>query len=194
MRAHCIRGASRSPGAENSGLYAGKIFGEHSPIYQLFQPRPCARGGARACRKPKMHQSEGQEPVAGASPYARPPSYLARTLTLALLLVPLGLLIAASKFFETFKALYGPPYRSEIPAGMRALMAALAGTAGLMGIFLPFAGLFKSLQVGSRFEAGDYAVAESSSRRAANYSKQGIIFLIALLLILFADIFRYLTD
>lgn len=123
----------------------------------------------------------------------RPPNYMVRATVLSLLLVPLGLLIAASKFVETLSILYGPPYRSEIPAWMSALMSILAGVAALMGIFMPLAALIKSLQVGSRFSAGDYLGAESASKRSLYYSRQSIIFLIALSLIIFTDIFRYFT-
>lgn len=122
---------------------------------------------------------------------ARPPGYMVRAVILALILVPLGLLIAASKFMEALSALYGPPYRSEIPAWMSALMAILAGAAGLMGILMPLAALFKSFQVGSRYSAGDYLGAESASKRSLYYSRQSIIFLIALSIIIFTDIFRY---
>lgn len=130
----------------------------------------------------------------GGATLTRPPSYLVRSVVLTLLLVPLGLLIAASKLFDTVTILNGPPYRSEIPRGFGAFMAALAGLAGLMGIFMPLAALIKSQQVNSKFGAGDYLGAESASKRAAYYSKQSIIFLIALSLIIFTDIFRYLTS
>jgi hypothetical protein len=134
-----------------------------------------------------------QPGVPGEAKITRPPNYLVRAIILSLLLVPMGLLIAASKFVETLSILYGPPYRSEIPAWMSALMAVLAGLAGFMGIFMPLAALFKSLQVNSRFNAGDYLGAENASKRSAYYSKQSIIFLIALSFIIFADIFRYLS-
>lgn len=124
---------------------------------------------------------------------SRPPNYLVRALILALLLVPLGLLIAVSKFLETLNILYGPPYRSEIPAWMSALMTILAGAAAVMGIFMPIAALVKSLQVNSRFAAGDYAGAESVSKRSLYYSRQSIIFLVVLFVIMFTDIFRYVT-
>lgn len=125
---------------------------------------------------------------------ARPPNYIARAIVLSLLLVPLGLLIAASKFVETLSILYGPPYRSEIPAWMSALMSILAGAAGLMGIFMPLAALIKSLQVNSKFASGDYAGAESASKRSLYYSRQSIIFMVALSLIIFTDLFRYFTS
>lgn len=124
---------------------------------------------------------------------SRPPNYLTRALLLSLLLVPLGLLIAASKLAETLNILLGPPYRSEIPAWMSALMTILAGVAALMGIFMPIAALVKSMQVNSRFGAGDYLGAESASKRSLYYSRQSIIFLIALSLIIFTDIFRYFS-
>ena len=137
------------------------------------------------------HQSEAAPPSAVA--VERPPNYLVRAVILTLLLVPLGLLIGVSKFAEAFNILFGPPFRSEIPGWFSAGMAALAGIAGFMGIFIPVAALAKSLQVNSRFDSGDYLGAESASKRSANYSKQSIIFLFALALILFTDVFRYLT-
>lgn len=140
-----------------------------------------------------MHQSEASAARATESRPEHPPNYLVRAIILTLVLVPLGLLIAASKLFETISILSGPPFRSEIPAWMSALMSLLAGVAGLMGIFMPLAALIKSLQVNSRFDAGNYAGAESASRRSAYYSRQSIIFLIALSFIIFTDIFRYVT-
>jgi hypothetical protein len=98
-----------------------------------------------------------------------------------------------SKFADALTALFGPPFRSETPIWMRALMATLAGVAGFMGIIMPIMALAKAMQVNGRFDRGDLLGAESASRRALYYSKQCIIFLIALLLILFADVFRYLT-
>jgi hypothetical protein len=123
----------------------------------------------------------------------RPPNHLVRAVVLSLLLVPLGLLIAASKSVETLTLLYGPPFRSETPLWMSALMAIMAGVAALMGIFMPVAALAKSLQVNDKFNAGDFAGAQAASRRSAHYSRQSIIFLIALSLIIFTDIFRYAT-
>lgn len=137
-----------------------------------------------------MHQSHA---TGGATPIARPPSYLARAIVLTLLLVPLGLLIAASKLVETLNILFGTPFRSEIPAWMSALMSILAGVAALLGIFTPIIALIKSLQVNSKFNAGDYLGAESASKRAASYSKQSIIFLFVLAVLIFTDIFRYLA-
>lgn len=129
----------------------------------------------------------------GGSSVERPPNYLVRAIILSLLLVPLGLLIAASKFLETLAALNGPSYRSEIPAWMTALMSLLAGVAALMGVFMPLAALTKSLQVNSKFGAGDYAGAESASKRSLYYSRQSIIFLVVLFVIMFTDVFRYMT-
>jgi hypothetical protein len=140
-----------------------------------------------------VQQSEGGATPAGGEFASRPPNYLARAVILTLLLVPLGLLIGASKFVEALNILFGPAYRSEVPGWMTALMAMLAGIAGFMGIIMPIVALAKSLQVNGRFDGGDRLGAESASKRAAYYSKQSIIFLIALLLILFADVFRYLT-
>jgi hypothetical protein len=136
-----------------------------------------------------MNQSQS---AGGALP-SRPPNYLARAVVLSLLLVPLGLLLALSKLVETLNILSGPPFRSETPAWMSALMAALAGLAAAMGIFMPLAALFKSLQVNSKYDAGDYLGAESASKRAAYYSKQSIIFLFILAVLFFTDIFRYLA-
>jgi hypothetical protein len=150
------------------------------------------RGGVR-------HKAAGgirklnQPAATGYATPARPPNYLARAIVLTLLLVPLGLLIAGSKLVETLNILFGPPFRSEIPAWMSALMATLAGVAALLGIFTPVAALIKSLQVNGRFNAGDYTGAESASRRAASYSKQSIIFLFVLAILIFTDIFRYLA-
>ncbi len=137
-----------------------------------------------------QHEGEGRSPV-GAE---RPPNYLVRAIVLTLLLVPLGLLIGISKFAEAFSTLSGPPYRSEIPRWFSASMAAIAGLAGFIGIFMPVAALGKSLQVNSLFDSGNFLGAEKASRRSANYSKQSIIYLIALSLILFTDLFRYLTN
>ncbi|MBD0370874.1 MAG: CD225/dispanin family protein [Pyrinomonadaceae bacterium] len=139
-----------------------------------------------------VNQHEVAGGLAGALP-ARPPSYLARSLILALLVIPLGLLIAASKLVETINILYHP-HISETPVWMGALMAIMAGVAGLLGLFAPIASLTKSLQVTSRFNAGNYAGAESASKRAANYSKQSIIFLIALSLIILTDLFSFLAS
>jgi hypothetical protein len=136
-----------------------------------------------------MNQSQSP---GGAQP-ARPPNYLGRAILLTLLLVPLGLLIAASKLVETINILFGTPFRSETPAWMSALMAILAGVAALLGIFTPTLALIKSLQVNSKFNAGDYLGAESASKRAAYYSKQSIIFLVVLAILIFTDIFRYLA-
>ena len=123
----------------------------------------------------------------------RPPNYLVRAIIMSLLLVPLGLLIAASKLFETVTVLFGPPYRSEIPSWMTALMSLLAGVAALMGIFMPLAALIKSFQVNSKFGAGDYAGADTASKRSLYYSRQSIIFLVVLVIIMFTDVFRYVT-
>ena len=73
------------------------------------------------------------------------------------------------------------------------LMAGMAGVAGLLGIVSPISALIKSLQVNSRFSAGDYPGAEKASARAAYYSKQSIIFLIVLAILIFTEIFRYLA-
>jgi uncharacterized membrane protein len=136
-----------------------------------------------------MNQAEAQ----GRVNVAQPPNYLVRATVLSLVLVPLGLLIAASKLVETLGILSGPPYRSEISAWMSALMAMMAGFAALLGIFTPVAAFVKALQVNSKFNAGDYVGAEKASKRAAYYSKQSIIFLFILLVLIFTDIFRYLT-
>lgn len=125
---------------------------------------------------------------------SQPPNYLGRAIVLALLVVPLGLLIFASKLLETLSLLTGPAYRSEIPSWVGALMAGLAALVGLMGICMPIAALVKSLQVNSRFARGNYPGAESSSKRALYYSRQSIIFLIALAVIIFTDLFRFLVD
>jgi hypothetical protein len=134
-----------------------------------------------------------QSGARGGASVERPPNYMVRAIILSLLLVPLGLLITASKFFETFTVLFGPSYRSEIPSWMTALMSALAGVAALMGIFMPLAALIKSIQVNSKFSAGDYAGADSASKRSLYYSRQSIIFLVVLAVIMFTDIFRYAT-
>ncbi|HEX8748027.1 MAG TPA: CD225/dispanin family protein [Pyrinomonadaceae bacterium] len=134
-----------------------------------------------------------QSGAQGGSSVERPPNYLVRAIILSLLLVPMGLLIAASKLVETLTVLFGPSYRSEIPAGMTALMSVLAGVAALMGVFMPVAALIKSFQVNSKFGAGDYAGAETASKRSLYYSRQSIIFLVVLAVIMFTDIFRYVT-
>jgi hypothetical protein len=136
----------------------------------------------------------GQSAGSKAASPTRPPNHLAGAFVLSLLLVPIGLLIAASKLVETINILFGPPYRSETPAWMNALMSIMAGVVALMGIYMAVAALIKSLQVNSRFLAGDYSGAKSASERSASYSKQSIIFLIALSFILFTDIFRYLAS
>jgi uncharacterized membrane protein YphA (DoxX/SURF4 family) len=117
-----------------------------------------------------------------------------RSIVFTVLLVPLGSLLALSKLVETVNILSGPPFRSEIPAWMSALMSALAGLAAVLGIFTPFAALYKSLQVNSKYNAGDYLGAENASKRAAYYSKQNIIFLFILAVLIFTDLFRYLAD
>ena len=128
-----------------------------------------------------------------ASNITRPPSYLLRAVVWTLVLVPLGLLIGVSKLYDALNILFGPPFRSEVPAWMSALMAALAGVAGLLGIFTPVAALVKALQVNSRFDAGDYLGAESASKRAHYYSRQNIIFLFILIILMLTDVFRYLS-
>jgi hypothetical protein len=137
-----------------------------------------------------MNQAQAQ----GRAYVTQPPNYLVRATVLSLLLVPLGLLIAASKLVETLGILFGPPYRSEIPAWMSALMAMMAGFAAILGIVTPVAALVKALQVNSRFAAGDYPGAEKASKRAAHYSRQSIIFLFILMVLIFTDIFRYLAS
>lgn len=132
------------------------------------------------------------EATVGTSP-ERPPNYMVRAIILSLLVVPLGLLIAASKFFDIITVLIGPRFISEIPLWMTILMSLLAGVAALMGIFMPLAALIKSFQVNSKFDAGDYAGADKASNRSLYYSRQSIIFLVVLCIIMFTDLFRYVA-
>ena len=129
----------------------------------------------------------------GLSSVERPPSYMVRAIILSLLLVPMGLLLAASKFFDVIRVLIGPRFISEIPLWMTILMSLLAGVAALMGIFMPLAALIKSIQVNSKFAAGDYAGADTASKRSLYYSRQSIIFLVVLAVIMLTDVFRYAT-
>ena len=124
----------------------------------------------------------------------RPPNYLVRAIILALLLMPLGLLLGLSSLYGTFHILTGPPFRSEAPAWWRALMEFLRAVVGLMGFFMALVGLVKAFRVNSEYAAGNYGGAEAASKSAAHYSRQNIIFLVIIILLMALDVLRYSTS
>jgi hypothetical protein len=121
----------------------------------------------------------------------RPPNYLVRAIILALLLMPLGLLLGLSSLYGTFHILTGPPFRSEVPAWWRALMEFLRAVVGLMGFFMALVGLVKAIKVNSEYASGNYAGAEAASKSAAHYSRQNIIFLVIIFVIMATDLLQY---
>lgn len=139
-----------------------------------------------------MQQREAFEPSAGVRS-ERPPNHLVRAIILFLLVVPIALILAASKVVDTWSILAAPSFRSEIPRGWVALMEILRGLVAVMAVFTPIAALVKSLQVNRRFEAGDFSGAERASKSSAYYSKQSIIFLILIILIIATDLLRFLA-
>jgi hypothetical protein len=121
----------------------------------------------------------------------RPPNHLMRAIILLLLLVPLCLLMGASSFYTAWSILTGPPFRSESPIWMRALMELLKAVVAVMGFFMPIAALVQALKVNSEYDAGNYGGAEAASKSAAGYSRQSLIFLVLILIIMAADLLRY---
>jgi hypothetical protein len=135
-----------------------------------------------------------QQPLSTAPGHlseTRPPNHRARAIVLLLLLVPLSLLIGGSSAYEAWSALTGPPFRSEVPSWLRALMDALKAFVALIAFFMPLAALAQSLKVDKEFDAGNYNGAATASKAAANYCKQSLIFLVLIITIMVTDLMRY---
>lgn len=124
----------------------------------------------------------------------RPPNYIVRSVVLAVLLVPLALLLGASKLVEVVRILFGPPVISEVPAWWDALMEMIKVLVALMGVVMPIIALFKSARVNILYNRGDYLGAESASKKAAYYGRQNIIILIVLIIVIATDVFTYLAS
>ncbi|MGB7922290.1 MAG: CD225/dispanin family protein [Pyrinomonadaceae bacterium] len=124
----------------------------------------------------------------------RPPNHLVRAIIVALFLLPLGLLIGLSSLYGTWHILTGPPVRSESPAMWRAFMEFLRAVVGLMGAFMSIAAIAKAANVNSEYAAGNYIGAEAASKAAANYTRQNIIILVLILIIMAIDVLRYSTS
>jgi hypothetical protein len=121
----------------------------------------------------------------------RPPNYVARATVLMVVLVPLCLLLGSSSLFAAWLILTGPPFRSEIPAWMSALMQLLRVLVAVIGLYVPLKAFFMALKVNSEFDAGNYGGAEKASKSAATYCRQSIIYVVLIVMIMGVDLLRY---
>ncbi|HKC65000.1 MAG TPA: CD225/dispanin family protein [Pyrinomonadaceae bacterium] len=135
-----------------------------------------------------MQQPAGTPPV---QPVLRPPDYLARSIILLVILGPLCLFVGGSWLYTGLSLLTGPTGRSEVPAGMRALMEFLKAFVAVAGLIMPIIAVVKAAKVNSEFNAGNYAGADAASKSAATYSKQSILFLVLILIIMATELLRY---
>ena len=73
-------------------------------------------------------------------------------------------------------------------------MEFLRAVVGLMGFFMALVGLVKAIKVNPEYASGNYAGAEAASKAAAHYSRQNIIFLVIIILLMALDVLRYSTS
>ena len=138
-----------------------------------------------------MHQGDGSY-AAGATA-VQPPTYLTRAIVLAVLLVPLGLLFGLSSLYTAYLAFFGPPAISEIPGGFRALMQIVRAFVGLFGVFVSLAAVVQASKVSRLAASGDFNGATTASKNAAGLTKQGLLNLVAILLLMGIDMLDYLS-
>ena len=105
--------------------------------------------------------------------------------------MPLCLLLGSSSLYTTWRILTGPPVRSEIPAGMRAFMEILRALVAVIGFFIPIKTLFDARKVDIEFDAGNYGGARKASKSAATYFRQGVIFVVLILIIMGVELLSY---
>ena len=121
----------------------------------------------------------------------RPHDYLARSIVLLVILGPLCLFVGGSWLYTGLTLLTGPTGRSEVPAGMRALMEFLKAFVAVVGLIMPIMAVVKAAKVNSEFDTGNYAGADADSKAAAKYSKQSILFLVLIIIIMATELLRY---
>jgi hypothetical protein len=124
----------------------------------------------------------------------RPPNRIVGAIILLLVLSPLCLLLGVSSLYSTWTILTGPPVISETPAWMRAFFELLRVVMGLCGFFIPISAVVQALKVNREFDAGNYGGAANASKLAAKRTKEGLIFLALVILIMTIDLLRYFTS
>lgn len=72
-------------------------------------------------------------------------------------------------------------------------MQLLRVVVALIGFFIPIIAVINALKVNREFDAGNYVGAEKASRMAKSYSRQSIIFLVLMLLIMVLDLVIYMS-
>jgi hypothetical protein len=138
-----------------------------------------------------MQQPVGMPPVQPVLGPERPPDYLARSIILLVILGPLCLFVGGSWLYTGLSLLTGPTGRSEVPAGMRAVMEFLKTFVAAVGLIMPIMAVVKAAKVNSEFDAGNYAGADADSKAAAKYSKQSILLLLLIFIIMATELLRY---
>jgi hypothetical protein len=124
----------------------------------------------------------------------RPPNYLIRAIVLLLVLSPLCLLLGVSSLYTTWIILTGPAVISETPAWMRAFFELLRVVMGMCGFFIPIFAVFQALKVNREFDAGNYGGAAQASKLAGRRTKEGLILLVLVILVMAIDLLRYFTS
>jgi hypothetical protein len=138
-----------------------------------------------------MHQGDGAY-AAGATA-AQPPTYFTRAIVLAVVLVPLGLLFGLSSLYTAYLAFFGPPVMSEVPGAFRGFMQLVRALVGLFGVFVSLAAVVQASKVSRLAASGDFNGATTASKNASGLTKQALLNLAAILLLMGLDMLDYLS-
>ena len=63
----------------------------------------------------------------------------------------------------------------------------------LTGIFLPITAVVQAAKVNSEYDAGNYAGAEAASKAAAKHTRESMIILVIIIVLMAADLLNYST-